>query len=288
MEEKREEVFEQLEKSVVQHEDAALKTMMQFFAEELLPIWNIEGKVKAFAPTELVHLDITKLYQDFNIIMEDGTWKHFEFQSTNEGIIGLKRFRSYEALASYQNKAEIVTYVLYSGKIKNPVTEYSEGINTYKVIPIIMQNENADIFIRKLLKKKECGKPITRAELVKLTITPLMGGEMSQKDRMKAAYEITRSATSVSKEDVSKIEAVLYAMADKFLETMDMEEIMEGVRMTGLGQKLVQQGEEIGVEKNKLESARNLLDVLTEEMIAERIGLPLETVQNLKKEKFKG
>ena len=28
-----------------QHEDAALKTAMHFFAEELLPFWGIEGKV---------------------------------------------------------------------------------------------------------------------------------------------------------------------------------------------------------------------------------------------------
>ena len=99
-----------------QHEDAALKTSMQFFAEELLPYLKIPGKVVGFGPTELVHLDIQKLAQDFNLVMEDGTWKHFEFQSTNEGRAGLRRFRSYEALTSHQHKVEVTTYVLYSGK----------------------------------------------------------------------------------------------------------------------------------------------------------------------------
>ena len=119
--------------SIQQHEDAALKTSMQFFAEELLPYLKIPGKVVGFAPTELVHLELQKLAQDFNLVMEDGTWKHFEFQSTNEGTIGLKRFRSYEALASYQHKVQITTYVLYSGTILNPMTELQEGINTYRV-----------------------------------------------------------------------------------------------------------------------------------------------------------
>ena len=32
--------------------------------------------------------------------MEDGSWKHFEFQSKNEGLASLKRFRTYEALTS--------------------------------------------------------------------------------------------------------------------------------------------------------------------------------------------
>lgn len=40
-----------------------------------------------------------KLSQDFNLIREDGSWIHFEFQSTDEGVNGLKRFRTYEALA---------------------------------------------------------------------------------------------------------------------------------------------------------------------------------------------
>ena len=45
---------------IQQHEDAVLKTSMQFFAEELLPYFNIKGKVVSFAPTELVHLDLQK------------------------------------------------------------------------------------------------------------------------------------------------------------------------------------------------------------------------------------
>ena len=116
-----------------EHEDAALKVSIQYFADELLPHFGIEGKVVSVAPTELVELEIHKLFQDFNLVMDDGTWKHFEFQSTNEGILGLKRFRTYEAITSYQNNVSVTTYVLFSGEIKNPVTEFTEGINTYRI-----------------------------------------------------------------------------------------------------------------------------------------------------------
>ena len=259
-----------------QQEDGALKTNMQFFADELLPYLNIPGKVVGFGPTELVHLDIQKLYQDFNLVMEDGSWKHFEFQSTNEGLAGLKRFRAYEALTSYQHKVEVSTYVLYSGMIKKPMTEFTEGFNTYRVHPIIMQDENADQLIAELQRKIDAGEPLTKQDIVPLTLCPLMGGRMTQKERIKAAYAITRQATDVSPEEIRKIEAVIYAMADKFLESMDLKEIMEDISMTRLGQMLV--------DKGKLDSARNLLDLLDEQTIAERIGLPLETVRQLKKE----
>ena len=85
-------------------------------------------------------------------------------------------------------------------------------------------------------------------------------------------------------EDIRKIEAVIYAMADKFLESMDLEEIEEEISMTRLGQMLVDRGIRTGANDNKLENARNLLDLLDEQTIADRIGLPLETVLQLKKE----
>lgn len=282
--------------SAAQHEDAALKTTMRFFAEELLPYFGIEGKVASLAPTELVHLEIKKLFQDFNLIMEDGSWKHFEFQSKNEGIKGMKRFRSYEALASYQNEVPVTTYVLFSGTMKDPMSTFSEGINTYRIIPIIMQDLNADDLIGQLQYKVDHGITISRDELVQLTLCPLMGGKKTQKERIQDAYAITMNAADIDPEEVRKVEAVIYAMADKFLETMDLEEIMEEMAMTRLGRMLVKEGIEEGIEKGivegthktKLEAARNLIDVLDEHMIAERIGLPLETVRELKKEYLTG
>ena len=66
--------------SVYQHEDAIMKSMMQFFANELLPYLGIHEKVIGIAPTESTILEFHKYFQDNNLIMEDGSWKHFEFQ----------------------------------------------------------------------------------------------------------------------------------------------------------------------------------------------------------------
>ena len=276
----------------VQHEDAALKVTMCFFAEELLPYFGIKEKVAGFAPTESVSFQISKQYQNFNFIMEDGSWKHFEFQSKNEGKQGLRRFRSYEAVTSYQNGVPVTTYVLYSGKIKNPMTELTEGVNTYKVIPVIMRDKNAGSILEEFRQKIKRGETLTRQELSILTLCPLMGGEMGQKERILSAFSILQNTKDEKiKEDIQKIEAVIYAMADKFLEAADMEEVKEVVRMTRLGQMLLEEGMEKGIKEGeretKLNNARNLLDILDEKMIAERIGIPLETVKKLKKENKK-
>ena len=225
-----------------QHEDGALKVTAQFFRDEIMPALNIEGTVVSILPTEEIHLELRKGFEDFNYLMSDDSIKHFEFQSTNEGINGLKRFRTYESQMSYKYKKAVTTYVLFSGNIKNPMTEFTEGVNTYRVVPIIMQDKNADKVIAELKRKQEVGEEITKADLLPLVLSPLMSGEMSQKERVLAAYDITRKANEVDAEIIRKVEAVIYIMADKFLDSEEMEQLKEEIKMTRLGRMLYDDG----------------------------------------------
>lgn len=105
-----------------------------------------------------------------------------------------------------------------------------------------MQEKSADELIGRLEKCVAEDVPLKREDLVMLPLCPLMGGTMPQKDRIRAAFAITREATTINPDEIRKIEAVIYAMADKFLESMDIEEIMEEIKMTRIGQKLVNAG----------------------------------------------
>lgn len=241
---------------ISQHEDAALKVTAQFFRDEIMPALNIEGTVVSILPTEEIHLELKKGFEDFNYLMSDDSIKHFEFQSTNEGIIGLKRFRTYESQMSYKYKKAVTTYVLFSGKIKNPMTEFTEGVNTYRVVPIIMQDKNADKVIAELKRKQEAGEEITKAALLPLVLSPLMSGEMSQKERVLAAYDITRKATEVDAEVIQKVEAVIYIMADKFLDSKEMEQLKEEIKMTRLGRMLYDDGAQSGAKMKLKELVR--------------------------------
>lgn len=80
---------------------------------------------------------------------------------------------------------------------------------------------------------------MTKEDLVPLTLCPLMGGNLSQKDRIKKALEFSRKAEEdIPKREVEKIESVVYAMAEKFLENVETDEIREMMKMTRLGQML--------------------------------------------------
>ena len=266
-----------------QVEDAVMKAVMQWFKDELLPYFGIKGKAVAIAPTEAVHLELKKLLQDLNLVMEDGLWIHFEFQSKNEGLEGLKRFRVYEAVTSYQYKVKITTYVLFSGKIQNPMTEFTEGVNTYRIQPIIMTKFNIDELMRKLQEKIDVGEKLTKEDLVPLTLCPLMGGDMSQKDRIKKALELSRKAEEdIPKNEVEKIESVVYAMAEKFLENVEMDEIREMMRMNRLGQMLREEGREEGRYQNLISKIlRKIQKNCTVSEIADMLEEDEEIVQKI-------
>ncbi|MCS4467258.1 hypothetical protein JTS99_16520, partial [Clostridium botulinum] len=55
-----------------------------------------------------------------------------------------RRFRAYEALLSHQTGKDAVTYVVYSGNIKNPGNALETRINEYKVKSISMSDKDGD------------------------------------------------------------------------------------------------------------------------------------------------
>lgn len=226
-----------------QPEDAAMKTVMQFFADELLPYLGIKGEVIRIAPTELVYLEVKKLFEDFNLEMKDGSWLHFEFQSSNEGLKSLKRFRTYEALTSYLHDVSVTTYVLYSGNIRHPMTKFREGLNTYRVRPITMKSKNADKVLEKLEKKIKSGRHVTKSDLIPLILTPLMDGQSSLMERFRAAFCTIKQCKSLTSKETQKMEAVVYAMAEKFLDEFDLNQLRKEIRMTRIGKMMLEEGE---------------------------------------------
>lgn len=152
------------------------------------------------------------------------------------------------------------------------MTELREGVSIYRIVPIIMRDKNADRVISDLRQKVDKGDPLTREDLLPLSLCLLMDGAMSQKDRVKSAFDITGKAEGMNTEDKAKIEAMVFIMADKFLSRVEMEEIKEGIRMTKLGQMLVDLGKEegriVGREEGRGEEAQRysrLIISLTDE-----------------------
>lgn len=176
--------------------------------------------------------------------MEDDTFIHFEFQTTNKGKTDLRRFRAYEALLSHQTGKDVVTYVVYSGNIKNPGDTLETGISEFRVNSISMASRDGDKIYNDIVEKIKSGIEVTKEELISLTFTPIMGRKIIN------AIDMVKDIKKSYKHD---IESILYAFANKFLSGKDLEKVKEELKMTELGKSLIQEGIEKGKEKGKAE-----------------------------------
>lgn len=266
------------------YEDLIMKRAMDLFAEEGLKFFGIEKKAKETGPTELVVLETKNMFMDYTFLMEDDTFIHFEFQTTNKGTCDLRRFRAYEALLSYQTSKDAVTYVIYSGDIKSIYSSLKTGINEFKVNVISMGDKDGDIIYNNIIEKIKSGGNISKQDIISLCFTPIMGGTVSKADKILNAIKVIKD---IDKEYRHDIESILYAFANKFLDGKDLEKVKEEIKMTELGKSLIEEGKEVGKKEKAKEIARELLDILSIEMIAKKTGLTIEEVKELKEDKEK-
>lgn len=77
--------------------------------------------------------------------------------------------------------------------------------------------------------------------------------------------------------DKEKIEAVMYAMAEKFLDEMDLEEIKEDLKMWKIGKILVDEGRNEATQK----IIRNMKDKFSVEQIAEVTDMSIKEIEDI-------
>ncbi len=260
------------------YEDLIMKRAMELFAEEGLRFFGIDKKVKEVGATELVVLETKNMFMDYTFLMEDDTYIHFEFQTTDKGVADLRRFRAYEALLSHQTAKDVVTYVVYSNNIRNVSDKLVTGISEFKIKAISMVDKDGDKIYNNIIDKMRRNEDISKQDIISLTFTPIMGGALSKTDKILNALRIVKNIDKIYRHDV---ESILYAFANKFLEGKDLEKVKEELKMTELGKSLIEEGK----KEKAIEIAKELLDILSIEMIAKKTGLTIEEVKKLKEEK---
>ncbi len=233
-----------------------VKMGFDYFRDTILKTLGIDYQYEEIGPTELVELAIHSLYIDFTFLTTGGFYIHTEFQTTDKKEADLRRFHAYDAVYSNKTGKQVITYVIYSGGITNVKSELDCGLYTYRVQPIYLKDKNADEVFQKLKQKQDNGEAFTEDDYVALSLTPLMSGKMSRKDMFKEAISLAKPNIELSAE---KATAMLYTLADKFLDKAELDEIKEVMRMTRLGQMLMDEGMEKGVELTQTEDIKNLM-----------------------------
>ena len=83
-----------------------------------------------------------------------------------------------------------------------------------------------------------------------IALTPLMSSKKKRKNIILESLKLSKTEKSMTAE---KTMAMLYTLADKFLEGKDLDEVKEAVAMTRIGQMIFDDGVVRGREEGKLE-----------------------------------
>ena len=238
---------EQKEKAYLQTEDRVMKTAAVYFGQELLKTLGIEGEIRLAGPTEQVQLDIRAMSEDFNFILEDGSWVHLEFESDCVLEKDLVRFRAYDAFLELSYGIRVQTVVVCTAETRIESSKLVRPNGYYEVKIICLRQEDGDEKIKEVLRKQEKGQILTQEDIAPLLLTPVMGGRSSTYERICQVMELVHGKnTELEKETVRRMEAILYAWAVKLLDHETLEKVKEGLRMTLLGQMLVEDGRKEG------------------------------------------
>ena len=264
-------------------EDRALKAAAQLMGEELLALMGLEGKIKRALPTEQVQLRTEDFFEDFNYEMEDGKILHLEFESDSLTKDDLRRFRVYEAVLSYQYKREVITCVLCTARARKQMNQLENGLNCYHVRLICLKDWDADSLIREMEEKQQINC-LERKELLRVILSPLMSGRLPQPERIRRSLVLLRGEQeNQEKSELLKMQAVLYVLAEKFLQKEELEKIREEINMTRLGQMIFDDGMEKGIEKGieqGLELAKQIFKLAGENIPVQEIARRLSVSEN--------
>lgn len=248
------------------HEDAIMKMGFGYFRDHILKRLGVKYEFVAEEPTELIELQIYSMYMDFTFLTAEGFYAHFEFQTTETDWRDLQRFEAYEAVTAHKKGRKVLTYVIYSGEIASARTELDCGLYTYRVNPIYLTDYDADKIFQRMQEKLDNGEVLNEEDYAGLALAPLMSGKLSRKEKIKKAILFAKQGETVIAE---KTIAILYTLADKFLEGKELQEVREVVSMTRIGQMIYDDG----VEKGRAEGRQEGLDrmsVLTATLLKEK------------------
>lgn len=252
--------------TVTKHEDAVMKMGFEYFRDTILKTLHINYEFVDSKPTETLEIHIDNLYMDYNFLTTEDCIVHIEFQTTDSGEKDLLRFRVYEALLARNEGKKVITYVIYSGGIEHTVTELDCGLYTYRIQPIYLTGYNADEILESVKNKRSAGEVLSEEDFAHLTLTPLMTSQMSRKDVIKEAIQIVKQEKQLTAE---KTMAMLYTLADKFLNAVELEEVKEALAMTRLGQMLYDDGVKKGLEQGREQEAERISE-LTARLLKEK------------------
>ncbi|KZL88568.1 transcriptional regulator [Clostridium magnum] len=282
-----------------QAKDVLFKTLSEMFKDKALIMYGLDyPKIVEMLPNEFPEVKADERRADSVFLLEDGSILLLEYESNNRIIENMYKYIDYVLRISRkyyeENKSikKVNVAVIYASNIEKAENNFNIGSVGITVKSVFMKNYDGDIIYKDVESKIKAGKNLEDIDLMNLILLPLM---KSKKDK----HEIIKDTIELAKEVDDErnqyfIIAGVLTSTDKFIDEEYANMVRSWLKMTKVEKIFEKEKEEAmketrsQAEKDKAtEIAKNLMDILSVEMISKKTGLSIEEVEKLKEEMSK-
>ncbi|MGL5575971.1 MAG: hypothetical protein ACRDCW_10560, partial [Sarcina sp.] len=235
------------------HEDTSFKELSLGLKDGFKELLNLDANLIDTLPTEIQHIDTQVNFIDQVYNTDKEYLIHLEFQSTNKGKSDLRRFRYYNSNLSMRYNKDVYTYVIYTGKIKSPITQLKDDFSSYSIKAICMSKYFAEDVVNELNEKLNECKTLTDYDYLKLALTPLMANRLGLKSAMMNSVNTLKSIGNIDIRKSEIVTNVLILLTDKLFDGQERKDIEEALRMCDLVKQFIEEGKNEGERKKLIE-----------------------------------
>jgi len=259
--------------------DLIQKYASSLFKNSALEFYGVKAaRIKEIISVELPTIEVSGGTADFVFLLEDGTYLHFEFQTTYSKR-DLRRFADYDLRLNERDERIVVTVVIYAADVKKKPEGLNIGSLAYNPTMVMMAEYDGNAVHEELVRKIEAGHTLTDVDTLSLIFLPLMRHTIP---RGELAVESVKLAQSI--QDTAKRNACIaaaFAFGSRYLDENRVNELLEVLRMTDLATLLVEKA----IGERDIELARKMLKRgLSLSAVIEDTDLDESTVKRLQTE----
>ncbi|ACQ51413.1 hypothetical protein [Clostridium botulinum] len=275
-----------------QAKDVLFKTLSEMFKDKALIMYGLDyPKIVEMLPNEFPEVKADERRADSIFLLEDGSILLLEYESNNRITENMYKYIDYVLRISRkyyeENKSikKINVAVIYASNIERAEDHFNIGSVGIDVKSVFMKNYDGDTIYKEVEQKIKDGINLKDIDLMNLILLPLMKSIKDKHELIKDTIELAKEVKD-EKNQYFIIAGVLTS-TDKFIDEKYANTVRGWLRMTKVEKIFEKEKEEAmnQAEKSKaIEIAKNLMDILSVEMIAKKTGLSIEEVEKLKED----
>ena len=243
--------------------DLVAKILTNTFGAKSFAVYGLNlPAIKAYLPTELPKIEGTDRFADHVFEFEDGSYGIVDYESKYLKANKIKYLEYATRLArkyfSPSKDVKIRIIVIYTCDVESADDTLDLGAVTLKIEQAFLSHIDGEEEYRKIRAKVDAEQKLTDEELMKLVILPMtvkgIAGKSGMIDRIIETGKILRGFDEASGNFA--LSAMTIAVGD-YMTKIQKERLLEVIRMTMIGQMLVDDVERETKFKERFEAVQD-------------------------------